>query len=194
MLVSHEVERIGDNVEETVISKDRKLQNTAPDVPPEADAAAEKAPDGQELQTFDDFCEPALEGPPHGFTEPYEHKKEIVNTGTIDSESLMDTEKPEHTFLEPGCEGTGGTEDLDLTNKDGSNKPSISSATATSQETIADEESEKAVDAKQHGFMSDEPTAEPASIPEDGFQLEENTMDKVSTTFLAIVNKWSPNS
>lgn len=83
---------------------------------------------------------------------------------------------------------------MDLTNKDGSNKPSISSATATSQETIADEESEKAVDAKQHGFMSDEPTAEPASIPEEGFQLEENTMDKVSTTFLAIVNKWSPKS
>lgn len=77
-MVSHEVERIGDNVEETVISKDRKLQNTAPDVPPEADAAAEETPDGQELQTFDDFCEPALEGPPHGFTKPYEHKKKLL--------------------------------------------------------------------------------------------------------------------
>ncbi|KAI8550569.1 hypothetical protein RHMOL_Rhmol06G0117300 [Rhododendron molle] len=107
-------------------------------------------------------------------------KTEIATAGTIDSESLVDNEKLGHTFPEPGCNGSGGTEDLDLARKDGSNEPSISSTTATSQETLADEESEKAVDTKQHHFMSDEPTAEPESIPEEGngFQVEAHTMDK----------------
>ncbi|KAG5534808.1 hypothetical protein RHGRI_022803 [Rhododendron griersonianum] len=179
MLVSHEVERAGDNDEETAISKDSKLQNTDLSAPPVADTAAEEALDGKELETFDDFSERDLD-PNHG------NKREIATAGTIDSESLVDNEKLGRTFPEPGCEGSGGTEDLDLTKKDGSNKPSISSTTATSQETLADE---KAVETKQHHFMSDELTAEPESIPEEGngFQLEANTMDKVSTTSLAII-------
>ncbi|KAE9466446.1 hypothetical protein C3L33_01631, partial [Rhododendron williamsianum] len=116
-------------------------------------------------------------------------RAEIATAGTVDSESLVDNEKLGHTFPELGCDGNGGTEDLDLTKKDGSNEPSISSTTATSQETLADEESEKAVDTKQHHFMSDKPTAEPESIPEEGngFQLEAHKMDKVSTTSLAII-------
>ncbi|KAI8525258.1 hypothetical protein RHMOL_Rhmol13G0216600 [Rhododendron molle] len=117
-------------------------------------------------------------------TETLNHmntKTEVATAGTIDSESLVDNEKLGHTFPELGCDGSGGTEDLDLAKKDGSNEPSISSTTATSQETLADEESEKAVDTKQHHFMSDEPTAEPESIPEEGngFQLEAHTMDKL---------------
>ncbi|KAI8541427.1 hypothetical protein RHMOL_Rhmol08G0060000 [Rhododendron molle] len=188
MLVSHEVERAGDNDEETAISKDGQLQNKDLVVPPVADTAAEEALDGKELETFDDFSERDLD-PNHGNIEPCEPKKDIATAGTIDSESLVDNEKLGHTFPEPGCEGNDGTEDLDLTKKDGSNKPSISSTTATSQETLADEESEKAVDTKQHHFMSDKPTAEPESIPEEGngFQLEAHTMDKVSTTSLAII-------
>ncbi|KAG5534872.1 hypothetical protein RHGRI_022857 [Rhododendron griersonianum] len=179
MLVSHEVERAGDNDEETAISKDGQLQNKDLVVPPVADTAAEEALDGKELETFDDFSERDLD-PNHGNIEPCEPKREIATAGTIDSESLVDNEKLGHTFPEPGCEGNGGTEDLDLTKKDGSNKPSISSTTATSQETLADEVSEKAVDTKQHHFMSDKLTAEPESIPEEGngFQLQAHTMDK----------------
>ncbi|KAI8529899.1 hypothetical protein RHMOL_Rhmol11G0010700 [Rhododendron molle] len=67
-------------------------------------------------------------------------KIEIATAGNIDSESLVDNEKLGHTFPEPGCDGSGGTEDLDLAKKDGSNEPSISSTIATSQETLADEE------------------------------------------------------
>ncbi|KAF7134977.1 hypothetical protein RHSIM_Rhsim08G0050800 [Rhododendron simsii] len=143
MLVSHEVERAGDNDEETAISKDGQLQNKDLVVPPVANTAAEEALDGKELETLDDFSERDLDTN-HGNIEPYEHKKEIATAGTIDSESLVDYEKLGHTFPEPGCDGSGGTEDLDLTKKDGSNKPSISSTTATSQETLPDEESEKA--------------------------------------------------
>ncbi|KAG5534859.1 hypothetical protein RHGRI_022849 [Rhododendron griersonianum] len=188
MLVSHEVERAGDIDEETEISKDGQLQNKDLVVPPVADTAAEEALDGKELETLDDFSERDLDTN-HGRIEPYEHKKEIATAGTVDSESLVDNEKLGHTFPELGCDGNGGTEDLDLTKKDGSNEPSISSTTATSQETLTDEETEKAVDTKQHHFMSDKPTAEPESIPEEGngFQLEAHTMDKVSTTSLAII-------
>ncbi|XP_058180305.1 uncharacterized protein LOC131298839 isoform X5 [Rhododendron vialii] len=179
MLVSHEVERAGDIDEETAISKDGQLQNKDLVVPPVADKAAEEALDGKELETLDDFSERGLDTN-DGNIEPYEHKKEIATAGTIDSESLVDNEKLGHPFPEPGCDGSGGTEDLDLTKKDGSNEPSISSTTATSHETLADEASEKAVDTKQHHFMSDEQTAEPESIPEEGngFQLEAHTMDK----------------
>ncbi|KAI8566172.1 hypothetical protein RHMOL_Rhmol02G0019200 [Rhododendron molle] len=54
-------------------------------------------------------------------------KTEIATAGTIDSEILVDNEKLGHTFPEPGCDGSGGTEDLDLAKKDGSNEPRASS-------------------------------------------------------------------
>ncbi|XP_052189137.1 uncharacterized protein LOC127799274 [Diospyros lotus] len=119
-----------------------------------ADTATKEAPHEKVGKNFEEVSRPSVKRPSHGIIARDEEDKEMSSDYTINVVSHTDNEKINLTSLEPAPEGCVVAEVLNLEEQEvWTNIPSISSCPVTLEEILAEKESKKPLDEKEHNVL-----------------------------------------